>query len=79
VVRGEVLPQIREVAAAEKCELLDLCQALEGEEEFFPDKVHTSQDGASVIAKTVQHALKQAARPAAKVSPLQPAPTPATR
>ncbi|MDB6138212.1 MAG: putative xylanase [Verrucomicrobiaceae bacterium] len=58
MVQGEIIPLIKQVAAAMKLPVIDLYAALDGHPEMFPDRVHPNDDGATLIAKTVHEALK---------------------
>jgi acyl-CoA thioesterase I len=57
VVRGEIVPKIRRVAAEKKLPTIDLYAALSGKPDHFPDKVHPNAAGAGVIARVVYRAL----------------------
>jgi lysophospholipase L1-like esterase len=53
VVHDEIIPLIKETAAELKLPVIDLYTALDGHPDFFPDRVHPNDDGATLIAKTV--------------------------
>lgn len=57
VVKPEIIPLERKIAADEKAEVIDLYAALSGKPELFPDKVHPNAAGAAIIANTVYKAL----------------------
>ena len=57
VVRPQIVPQIKQVAADTKAEVIDLYAALSDKPEMFPDKVHPNAAGAAAIARTVYKAL----------------------
>ncbi len=59
VIAQSVVPRIREVAAAEGLELIDLHDALgtEWNAELMPDKLHPSAAGAALLAEKVLPAL----------------------
>lgn len=54
---NEIDPQIRALAAEYHANLLDLHQALDGQPNLFPDRVHPNADGAKLMAAAVYHAL----------------------
>ena len=58
VLSGEVVPLIRQVAAAANAPLIDVFQALSGKASDFPDTVHPNVDGSQLIAQTVAAALQ---------------------
>lgn len=49
----EIIPVIKQVAADEKAEVIDLYAALSDKPKLFPDKVHPNAAGAELIAKAV--------------------------
>lgn len=57
ILKPEVIPLIKQLAADMKLEVIDLYAALEGKPELIPDRVHPNDDGATIIAKTVYEAL----------------------
>lgn len=58
VVRGEIIPMIREVARKNKLEVIDLYDVVElGTDDFLRDKLHPTKKGAGKIAKTVAEAI----------------------
>lgn len=57
IVKPEVIPLIRQVAAEMKLEVIDVYSALAGKDALLPDKVHPNDEGAGVIARTVHEAL----------------------
>ncbi|HEX8914120.1 MAG TPA: GDSL-type esterase/lipase family protein [Humisphaera sp.] len=57
VVKPEVIPAIKQVAADEKLEVIDLYAALSDKPKLFPDKVHPNAEGAKLIAKAVYKAI----------------------
>jgi acyl-CoA thioesterase-1 len=57
VVKDEIVPLVKKVAADTKSEVIDLYAALDEQPKLFPDKVHPNAEGAALIAKTVYKAL----------------------
>lgn len=58
VVREKLLPMVREVAYDTGSEILNLYNLMIESPELFPDKVHPSRAGATVIARRVAEAVK---------------------
>lgn len=58
VIKGKIIPVILKLAKDQKVKFIDLYQALEGKEAYFPDKIHPNGLGAEVIAKTVYQHIK---------------------
>ncbi|HZZ73083.1 MAG TPA: GDSL-type esterase/lipase family protein [Pirellulales bacterium] len=57
IIKNEVLPLLKEVAADEKTEVIDLYSAMAEHGKLFPDKVHPNDEGYGLIAAAVQKAL----------------------
>jgi len=57
VLEKEIIPQIRQVAKANNCGVIDVFAALNNHPELFADGVHPNTDGAALIAKTVSDAI----------------------
>jgi lysophospholipase L1-like esterase len=53
VIKDEILPLIRQVAAAEKVTLIDAFTPLSGHPELFPDGVHPLDEGTALLAKAI--------------------------
>lgn len=58
VVRGEIRPLIRKVAARELLPVIDLHRGFIDREEMFPDGIHPDALGAASIAAMVESALR---------------------
>ncbi|SDN00909.1 alpha-L-fucosidase [Kriegella aquimaris] len=58
IVREKLLPMVREVAYETNSEILNLYNLLIESPELFPDKVHPSAAGATVIARRVSELVK---------------------
>lgn len=61
VLRARILPLIRAVAYAKKCELVDLHTMFVEMPEFFPDQVHPSARGAVIMASRLSEFLSMEA------------------
>lgn len=59
IVQDEIVPTVKEIAATEKLNLIDLNAAMNDKGELVPDGVHPDEGGAAVIARTVFEALNQ--------------------
>ena len=57
IVKPEIIPLIKQVAAEMKLQTIDLYSALDGKPELVPDRVHPNDEGATLIAKAVHAAL----------------------
>lgn len=57
IVKGEIIPKVREVAKEKEVDVIDLYAVLEGKPEMIPDKVHPNAKGAALMAKAVHAAL----------------------
>jgi len=57
VVRDEIMPKIKKVAAEKGLPTIDVYFALKEKPDFFSDKIHPNAAGARVIARTVYAAL----------------------
>ncbi|MGE5611622.1 MAG: GDSL-type esterase/lipase family protein [Bacillota bacterium] len=57
VIKGEVIPRVRQVAKESHVQLIDLYAALEGKKELVPDTVHPNAKGAGVMARTIYKVL----------------------
>jgi acyl-CoA thioesterase-1 len=57
IVKPEIIPVVKRVAAEEKAQVIDLYAALSDKASLFPDKVHPNAEGAALIAKAVYKAL----------------------
>ena len=53
----QILPLIREIAAANRIEIVDLNSPLLGRSDWFSDRIHPNNAGANVIAEQVYRAL----------------------
>ena len=53
IIKDRILPMVRQVAYETGCEVINLYNLLIESPEFFPDKVHPTAEGASVIAKRI--------------------------
>ncbi|MGC4030329.1 MAG: GDSL-type esterase/lipase family protein [Tepidisphaeraceae bacterium] len=58
VIRDEVIPAVKKIAAEEKATVIDLRSALNGKHDLFPDNIHPNAEGAAIMAKTVAAAVK---------------------
>ena len=58
VIKEEILPLVKIIAAEEKATLIDLHTALSDAGELFPDKIHPNAKGANKIAEAVFEAIK---------------------
>lgn len=63
VIRKEIIPRIQQVAFENKCELINLYPLFTERVDLFPDKIHPSSLGATLIAKRVYEAVKQIEKP----------------
>lgn len=68
VVRGSVLPIVRQLAYETGCEVINLYNLLIDSPRLFPDKVHPSAEGAAIIARRVRELVMMQSDP--PVSPL---------
>lgn len=57
IVKPEIIPLIKQLAAEMKLEVIDLYAALDGKADLIPDRVHPNDEGATLIAKAVHEAL----------------------
>ena len=57
VLEKEIIPQIRQVAKANNCGVIDVFTALSNHPELFADGVHPNTNGAALIARTVSDAI----------------------
>jgi lysophospholipase L1-like esterase len=57
VIRKEVIPILKEVAAEKKLGLIDLYAVLEGHGDMVPDKVHPNASGYALISDEVRKAI----------------------
>ena len=64
-IREEIVPMVRQVAKDTGSAVIDLYKALSGKPRLFPDTVHPNDEGASLIAAAVYHALTGNDAPAA--------------
>ncbi|MBF0197978.1 MAG: sialate O-acetylesterase [Planctomycetes bacterium] len=53
IVKGEVIPLIKEIANEAKVEVIDCYDALKGKADLVPDNVHPNAGGATLIAESV--------------------------
>ncbi|MBT3278816.1 MAG: prolyl oligopeptidase family serine peptidase [Phycisphaerales bacterium] len=51
VIKGEIIPILKQVAKETKCATIDLHTPMEDKKQFFPDKVHPNLGGATEMAK----------------------------
>lgn len=58
-VKGGIIPLIQKTAEELKLPIIDLYAALDGKPEFFPDRVHPNDAGATAIAQTVFAAISK--------------------
>ncbi|MEQ6120102.1 GDSL-type esterase/lipase family protein [Reichenbachiella sp. MALMAid0571] len=59
VIKGKITPLTQKVAYDAGVEVIDLYQLFVGQPGLFPDKIHPSSNGATVIAKRVYEAVVQ--------------------
>ena len=52
-VKYAIIPRVKNVAKAQKVELINLYEIFDGKGEFFPDKIHPNAQGAKIIAEKV--------------------------
>lgn len=64
IIKNEVVPQIKPVAADTGATLIDLYAALSDKNDLFPDKVHPNAAGAELMARAVCRALTGKEAPA---------------
>jgi acyl-CoA thioesterase I len=64
VVRDEVIPLVKKVAAESKAMVIDLYTPLKDRKEFFPDTVHPNQAGATAMTRIIYTALTGRQAPA---------------
>lgn len=57
IIKGEIVPLIREVAVQTKAELIDLHTPFEGKPQLFHDRVHPNDAGTRLIAAAVYRVL----------------------
>ena len=57
VIRNEIIPILKRVAAEKGATVVDLYNPLSGRPELFPDGIHPNAAGAALIAKTLHGAL----------------------
>lgn len=58
VVKGQLLPMLKELAKKQKVAFLDMYSPLEGHPEIFRnDGIHPDKEGAGIMAQTAAHAL----------------------
>jgi len=81
-IRDEIIPLLKQCAAAKGVATIDVFTALSGQAAHFPDGVHPDAAGALLIAQTVQAALvkqpsvsRPSTAPAPSPAPAPPAPT----
>lgn len=60
VLEREIIPALRRVAQEKGVPVIDVHEALRGQEERFPDAVHPDARGAEIIARTVFEAISAA-------------------
>jgi lysophospholipase L1-like esterase len=53
----EEIPMIKEIAKDESAQVIDVFDALKEHPELFPDRVHPNNEGAKVLAKTVDEGI----------------------
>lgn len=58
VVKERILPMVRQVAYETGCEVINLYNLLIESPELFPDKIHPSTAGATIIAKRICELVK---------------------
>jgi lysophospholipase L1-like esterase len=63
VVKGEIIPVIRQVAIAKKATIIDLYTALSDKPELFPDKIHPNAAGAALMAKVIHAVVMEKKKP----------------
>jgi acyl-CoA thioesterase-1 len=63
VIRTEVIPLLKEVAAEKQTKTIDLYAVLEGKKEMVPDKVHPNAEGYKLISAAVHKALVEQFKP----------------
>ncbi len=57
VIQGEIIPELRKLAAAEKLPVIDLNQPMTGHAEMVPDKVHPNEAGYQLMAEVMVKSL----------------------
>lgn len=57
VIAGEVIPELRKLAAAEKLPVIDLNKPMNDHAEMVPDKVHPNDEGYQLMADVLAKAL----------------------
>lgn len=63
IIRNEIIPIIKQVAAEKGLQTIDLYTALSGKQEIFPDDIHPNAIGAALIARTIHGAVLSARNP----------------
>jgi acyl-CoA thioesterase-1 len=58
IVKGEVLPLVKQVAKKEKVKVIDLYKTLSGHAEMLPDGVHPDAAGAALMAEAIYKKIK---------------------
>ena len=57
VIRNEIVPAVRNIAAETGAELIDLYPVFEGKQALYSDGLHPTAEGAALLAQTVYEAL----------------------
>jgi lysophospholipase L1-like esterase len=63
VIRGEVIPLLKEIAAEKQTKVIDLYTVLEGKKDLVPDKVHPNAEGYKLMSAAVHKALTDHFKP----------------
>ncbi len=61
---NQIIPRIKTVANQTKNLIANFYKALEGKPEYFIDGIHTTVEGATIMAKTAKNAIAKALNPA---------------
>jgi len=70
VIKNGVIPQLKEIAAEKKTEVIDLYAALDGKGDLVPDKVHPNAGGYRLMTGTIYKALTGKEADFSKLPPL---------
>jgi len=63
VINEKILPMVRQVAYETGCEVINLYNLLIESSRFFPDKVHPSAEGATLIAMRIYELIRMKSVP----------------
>lgn len=73
LIREEIAPAVRGLAATHNLPLIDMHQALAGRSDLFPDSIHPNAEGAREMAELVFRELVQPASPNVRQALREPA------